>query len=534
MIPLPTAFTHLRLAGIAFLCCLGSIASAQDRELVARIPQSAAFIIVVHDAASVLREVSRLPIAPFLGAAAPFAQTQAAWKSLSERLDWPQDQTAERLIGGTSILILADPPDQRSWVLLTTISGETERRLRDRLELAPADIVQGQPLLALKDAELLMAVRRDETLTPGRARLLLLGPNPRDGKGLFHELLPVLSGDAPSPLRTSALLPHIRDVADGPIAVYARLGDGLKAPWSAFFALGLRLAEQRIDADIVLQDQHADALAAIPHTADHALAQLAEGSSLAIFATLPAGALADFAIPWLPAPQAQGPAVASIDRWALALRPLDPARTHHAALLALTRGRNHAPPSDALASRLLAALEGRSDDPAAQAVAVGLDDSILRRTPLADPPVAWLARLLGAPGELSWRTSASADALWWSAALAPLERSTPALHAVESMTAVLAPVPSSPLQPSHRWLLWGRFDPSILVLAAPGPWPVGSPTRTTLDRCKLLSFGFYAEDSGLVRGSISLDLAPPPPARPQEQQPQRPARQRVAPGQSQR
>ncbi|MBL8991441.1 MAG: hypothetical protein JNJ48_07670 [Phycisphaerae bacterium] len=508
------------VAACLALFCLLRPAPAQDRELIGRLPDSAEVVLVVHNAAGILAEADASPFAPVLRAAGLFNRTLTAWKGLADRLGWTPRETAERLLGGTCVLVLTEPNEQAGWCLLATISAETERRLRERLEIAPADVVQGRPVLALRNGEFLLAVQQDESRQPGRRRLLLLGPSPRPGASLFNDVLPALSQDCAAPLRATPVFPLVRDAADAPIALYGNLAPTRDRRWAEHLALSVAWRPGALTCDIAARLPDAPAFAALPRTSLRAFAAAAQDAPLAIAACTPIEPLRRSGLSWSASADDPPAEPGAFERWALLLHPApDDAAAggptlHRAALLVESSGPGGC---DALALRLGRLLEGPQTT--LGLATEGLPPATLRRTTFDAGGSAMARRIFGPVGHLAWSRCAGAaggggatDAgtqRWSTVALAPTQA---AADRSWRDACDLASALHAPANDADRWVTVGRIDPRLFLAVAPGPWPDGSPTRTMLERLTLLAWEFRAQDDGLIRGSIRLDVAPTPPA----------------------
>lgn len=507
----PTCRAAAALA--ALLLCLIRPAAAQDRDLIGRLPESAQVVVVVHNAAAIVADLDASPAAPVLRAAGVFNRTLAAWKSLAERLGWTPQETADRLLGGTCVLVLTEPTEQAGWCLLATISGDTDQRLRERLEIAPADVVQGQPVLALRNGEFLLAVQQDQSRRPGRRRLLLLGPNPRLGAGLFRDVLPALAQDCPAPIRATAVFEHVRAGDEFPVAVYGNLAAPGSRPWAEHLALSIAWRPGALTCDVVARLPDAPAFAALPRTDLRRFSAAANDAPLAIAACLPVRSIRGSGLAWGSPAIDPEPRPGAFERWVLLLHAADRPATdaepppHRATLLVES---SEPLSSDTVAHRFGRLLEGPQTT--LGVATEGLPPAAVRRTSFDTLHSAIARRIFGPDGSMVWTgppTSPDADGGGGPGfnvvCAAPLE---PRADADLGNARDLARAIDTPSLDADRWVAVGRLDPRLLLALAPGPWPEGSPTRAMLQRVTRLAWEFRALDDGLLRGCVRADLAP--------------------------
>lgn len=149
--------------------------NGQDIDALARIgrlPAEAELVILVRDAASLAASPHGSLVARDLLDSPMLAQTQAAWKSLSQVLNWHPDVAFERLLGGQMILIGAglSQPSAAQWVIVSDVTIETETHLHKRLRAAPRGALAGQTVLALEDGDVELAVIRQKPVRSARGR----------------------------------------------------------------------------------------------------------------------------------------------------------------------------------------------------------------------------------------------------------------------------------------------------------------------------------------------------------------------------
>lgn len=171
------------------------------------------------------------------GALATYSpQSLAAWAAFSQQLGWTGAEAADRLVGGSAVLLWRRGEGERpaAWAVVTQISADTDRRLRERLRVVPRTIVRGRPVLAVEGGDLLFASGPERDDASGRGVLACLLP--REDDGLLDRLAPVLGGEAGRLSQTAAFGP-LNAAGQAPIAAVFRLaGPPGEAPWRRYAA----------------------------------------------------------------------------------------------------------------------------------------------------------------------------------------------------------------------------------------------------------------------------------------------------------
>ncbi|HVU63087.1 MAG TPA: hypothetical protein VHC70_03865 [Phycisphaerales bacterium] len=257
-----------------------------------------------------------------------------AWDGLADQLGWDRDETFDRLLGQRIILVtraVGEKHDRR-WAIMSDVSADTERRLKERLLAAPRAIVEGHQILSLENGQYELASHHSVTFDARVAKptlrqsvsdrvTLILGPT---GRGeLFDELLSSLARATTRPAAapgvstpgTLGSRPVFKQACEAggltgaEVLILASLDtpDG-KAPWSDFFLLaGQRIKPDPAVADaapagpawhsriLVRQQARREKLLRTEPTSDAAFRSLAAGSMLVMVQNV---SLPDVLGPW--------------------------------------------------------------------------------------------------------------------------------------------------------------------------------------------------------------------------------------------
>jgi hypothetical protein len=161
-----------------------------------RAPESCDLVVVIDDAASLASTAAGRGSLRVLEDVGLFTGTSVAWAELASALGMTPDAALQAMAGSRTMLMATRETVERptGWALLTEVSGQTERLIRERLKPVPRQIVDGQPVLMLENGRILLATRRG---TKGRgtevvATVLIA---PADATALFEACLPMLSGN---------------------------------------------------------------------------------------------------------------------------------------------------------------------------------------------------------------------------------------------------------------------------------------------------------------------------------------------------
>lgn len=249
---------------------------AQERELnaaaaapghlvpgVEALPGSLDLVISVQDLTTMRARAGGQALLAFLGEVGEWERSTSALTDLGLALDLPADRAIDELVGRACVLGVrgawgsGTPGVRAQTMLITGVSEQTERRVRERLKPAPRGLESGLPILALEGGGVELAT------APGadhQGRLLI---SPRGSTALFDEMLGVLaSGSAPkgerlmdrawwgqaAGLSGQPLVVMIRDAAA------AKLGGASAPDPERYFVLGGRVGDGGFAGRFVASD----------------------------------------------------------------------------------------------------------------------------------------------------------------------------------------------------------------------------------------------------------------------------------------
>lgn len=239
------------------LCCAATVALGQpeapDRSLVGSLPAECDLVIATGDLAPLRQSPAWRCAEQFLGEMATWQRSLDAWGQVAASLGLTPRQAADEVLGSRVIFAisgLSDPsPDRKlQHALITEISPEIERRLRERLKPAPREVEGGLPILALENGafDLATSVREGDP----KARVLI---SPRASSGLFDALLPVVrSRSGSGSLNATPNWSHVEGLPPGRAMILYR---DLHAPENRsverFIAATVTAAGESLTADVL-------------------------------------------------------------------------------------------------------------------------------------------------------------------------------------------------------------------------------------------------------------------------------------------
>ncbi len=176
---------------------------------IADIPDDVDLVVVVENGADLRVSPIGDAAARFLADSGIIVDLTKAWKALGDQMGWSTQETFDRLLGRRVVLLsksLGQGGDRR-WAILSDVSAETERVLKEKLEAAPRAISQGHKILTVENGAYELtshhhttartttagtkAVRASRPIADNARVTLVLGPT---GRGeLFDEMLTRLS-----------------------------------------------------------------------------------------------------------------------------------------------------------------------------------------------------------------------------------------------------------------------------------------------------------------------------------------------------
>lgn len=243
------------LAGAA---CAGGDAALRVFEAAAMAPADLDMLICVQDAGELRRSEMGGAAGAMVELALGEGETARAWTALAEQLGWSREEAFDRLLGSRVALVVRglpteEQPEFGSWALLSEVSLDTEKRLRERLRVAPRAIVAGHTVLSVEGgAYELTAERRAKHAT------LILAPSDRNA--LFDELIPLLAKGPATPLSATTEFAEVRALGGGQMLFFARSPEG-DGSWAGLIARreGARMLAKIVAAPKGGEDADCDA-----------------------------------------------------------------------------------------------------------------------------------------------------------------------------------------------------------------------------------------------------------------------------------
>lgn len=180
-------------------------------DAVAGLPDDLDMIVVIDRAADLRKSPVGVGALRFLDEAGTLTDVTKAWAALADQLGWSEAEAFDRLLGTRVVLASrATGEADRRWAMLSDVSADTDRRLRERLIVSPRGISQGHQILSVENGEFELVTHRmsQAKLATQKAGaqadnerfMLVFGPT---GRGeLLDELLGTLTkGGSASPMR---------------------------------------------------------------------------------------------------------------------------------------------------------------------------------------------------------------------------------------------------------------------------------------------------------------------------------------------
>lgn len=199
-------------------------------DAIAGLPDDLDLIVVVDKAAELRQSVVGLQALKFVSESGSLVDVQRAWTALATQLGWSESDAFDRLLGTRVVLASRAVGDSdRRWAILSDVSAETERRLRDRLNVAPRGLSKGHQILSVENGEFELTTHRQTRGKPGGNQrqaapadndtyTIVFGPA---GRGeLFDDLIGTLSnGEAAAPMRQRDAFARMADMGPADVLV---------------------------------------------------------------------------------------------------------------------------------------------------------------------------------------------------------------------------------------------------------------------------------------------------------------------------
>jgi len=200
-------------------------------EAAGRIPADAELALVIENGTDLRRTALAAAAAGLFDAGGPLSDSRTAWRALAAELGWAEEEAFDRLLGRRMVLIAKgiEDPNTATWVLMSQVSLETDRRLKEKLKAAPRGIAQGQQILAIEGGRYELTSHRQggkgkQAADDGGVVTVLLAPAGRTR--LLDGMLEQLVGAKAPPrlLREEAVHAEASKMGKPEILLLARLG----------------------------------------------------------------------------------------------------------------------------------------------------------------------------------------------------------------------------------------------------------------------------------------------------------------------
>lgn len=115
-------------------------------------PGSISGVIAINDAARARHAAAAAPVIELARELLGIERLPAAWSGLAQQLALEPEQAFDELLGRRSVLVLGQRGAEGPlpWTLLSEVSADSARRLREKLNPAPRAMADGLPVLSLE------------------------------------------------------------------------------------------------------------------------------------------------------------------------------------------------------------------------------------------------------------------------------------------------------------------------------------------------------------------------------------------------
>ncbi|MBX3359427.1 MAG: hypothetical protein KF745_13490 [Phycisphaeraceae bacterium] len=537
----PAKIAILAVAAVFHWIASASLLAGPPRpapvEAAGAMPSSLDGVLVIDNAAAMRKSAAFQALRDTINDAAPLqgasGDPEKAWSSLADRLGWNRDDAFDRLLGTRVIFVWrARPPAPPAvfpvsgvqWAIVSEVSESCDRRIREKLRVAPRGVVEGHQILSVENGPYELTTHRfpaSDDREPGRVALIL---GPSGDSDLFDEMVRVATAAAVQPIaQTRAFAAALGLPGDVLLMVRLPQNDGPPDPqWGDYLVTAARRAADGWTADLRIRVASATPeLRRIPATSATGFKSLKSDCLIAIVETRAPAAetgepnpifsvLTGIGIPddlqallgshqalvVRSAPCPPGIAVSlSVDTTDVVrmIKRADEvmARTISSVETQFGRAQQPAPDFHALAP---CAIRSMAIDLPAVSPLMGT----------AFPIVAW--------GTVSTSEASQADAKavpgWWTVAVAPAERSTDqaAPTAVACVTDALARGQHD--GPAMPWISLGIVRPGEIAESTGPTIPNLGSWREICRRFQSCEWAFWATPEGTIAGTLELKVSP--------------------------
>ena len=206
-----------------------------------RAPASVSALIVLDRACVARQTPAGSAVTSVLDSLVYRGAMDGAWAELAARLGRTREQVFDELLGRRVVLMWKRGVGgaDGAWAMMTTVPLETERRLRERLEVSPRKIVAGHAVMAVENGRIELTSERG-------ARWATLLVAPASNTALFDEIIPTLVSGPAAPLSADVRFASLSALGDGELLVFLDQG----GPQGAWFGAIARTNGASIEAGI--------------------------------------------------------------------------------------------------------------------------------------------------------------------------------------------------------------------------------------------------------------------------------------------
>ncbi len=215
MVPLrPNPILCVLAAALLALAPRIASAGAPIIEAGARVPANVDALVVLDRACVARQTPAGREIVRIVDALVNRGSVDGAWTELAAHLGRTREQAFDELLGRrVAVMTRRGPGGEPAWAVMTVVPLETERRLRERLDVAPRKIVAGHAVMSVEHGQFeLTSERTDKWAT------LLLAP--ASSPALFDEIVPTLASGPAAPLSADPRFASLASLGDGELLVF--------------------------------------------------------------------------------------------------------------------------------------------------------------------------------------------------------------------------------------------------------------------------------------------------------------------------
>lgn len=532
------ALTTLVLAAATVRAQPIAARAAQDTiaDAAAAMPANCDLVLVIENGRELRQTALGGALRGMFGIGGAMEGAGTPWRGLAKQLGYEEFDAFDRLLGHRVVLVargIADP-DTARWALVSRVSAETSRRIRERLEISPRVIGKGQQIFALEQGRyeltLFTPSARRITRADDRSITLILAPTGRSE--LFDEVLGVLAGAEAATLAGQDVMSRAAPMDKAEVLLLARLGGrpaenqarSTRAPWGDFVAVSARrteLAGAGWEARVALRERsRRTAHRAAAESTDGAFEALRSGSLLTLVQRAPLESILGASLP-LDDPLSQLPwpeRARELFTGAQAIRVHSAADGGLAFTLAMQTtdiGQLARALDDQIAG-FLSVIEQQSGEPVAAVRAPppivpqfgGMIPRAMRIMSIDLAPGSPLAGVSGQGLSAAWQFAAAPDHAdgWWALSLAA-QGKVDGLAATATRDAAAALVSGESAGQRRKWVWLMAARPRDLDAVLPPALPDYRGVRSAMQRLDDVVCRLSITPEGDIEGEFVLRLA---------------------------